>query len=323
MFPEHIERVLNHFGVSSETKSALHQLYLSMGDEVLEAFADLAAEAGGKVAEIPPEDLASLRWSVVRRYLGAHHSSWLKGAATPSFYKPRDLQGQASGITIPLGQIGREQSSLTEEIERKVRNVIGESQPMPDGIVTVSHHGHYSGRQGAISFDIVASDLLTAIDVGLAEGRQHTLPGSVGETTGSYDTVGRVAVIWEIQPNVLKPSEGRNAIIAKQFRRHRNWHVATLTAAIEWLTQRDAAIFILRGAALPATHQVNPNALLSETIQDLHDRTVARVAAALGRELLDPSEAEGKGIADSALLNVGATELLRERGVAAALWKLE
>ncbi|MBW3671616.1 MAG: hypothetical protein KY432_08090 [Acidobacteria bacterium] len=138
MFPEHIERVLNHFGVSSETKSALHQLYLSMGDEVLEAFADLAAEAGGKVAEIPPEDLASLRWSVVRRYLGKHHSSWLKGIATPSFYKPRDLQGQASGITIPLGQIGREQSSLTEEIERKVRKVIGDSQPMPEGIVTRS-----------------------------------------------------------------------------------------------------------------------------------------------------------------------------------------
>lgn len=323
MFPEHIERVLNQFGVSSETKAALHQLYLSMGDEVLEAFADLAAEAGGNVAEIPPDDLGSLRWSVVRRYLGAHHASWLQGTATPSFYKPRDLQGQASGITIPLGQIGSEQSSLTEEIERKVRSVVGDSQPIPNGIVTVSHHGHYCGRQGTISFDIVANDLQTAIEVGLAEGRQHTLPGSVGETTASYDTVGRVAVLWEIQPNVLKPADGRNATIAKQFRRHRNWHVATLIAAIEWLTQRDAEIFILRGAALPATHQVNPKAVLSKTIQDLHEKTVARVAASLGRELLDPSEAEGKGIADSTLLNIGASDFIRQHGAAASLWKLE
>ncbi len=116
-----------------------------------------------------------------------------------------------------------------------------------------------------------------AIEVGLSEGRQHTLPGSVGETTGSYEAVGRVAVLWEIQPNVLKPGEGRNATIAKEFRKHRNWHVATLIAAIEWLSQRDAEIFILRGAALPATHQVNPNAVLSSTIQDLHERTVSRV----------------------------------------------
>ncbi|MDX1582576.1 MAG: hypothetical protein R3338_03165 [Thermoanaerobaculia bacterium] len=322
MFPEHIEAVLNRFGVDPETKAALHQLYLSMGEQALEAFADLASSTGGSVAEIGPEAVGELRPAIVRSYLRDRHPSWLEGTATPSFYSPRDLEGQASGVTIPLGRLGAETSSFTEEVERKIGDLVGEEQPVPKGIVTLTHHGHYCGRQNTVSFDVVADDLETAIDVGLAEGRQHTVPGSVGETTCSYDPISRVAVIWEVQPNVLKPGEGRNAAISKQFRRHRNWHVATMITAIEWLTQRDAMIYVLRGDALPAMHQVNPNAVLSETIQKLHEKTARRVAESLGRELLDPSEAEGKGIADSTLLNVSAGNFIREHGAAAALWKL-
>ena len=59
MFPEHIEAVLSRFGVAPETKAALHQLYLSIGDSALEAFADLAAARGGHVSEIGPEFTAS------------------------------------------------------------------------------------------------------------------------------------------------------------------------------------------------------------------------------------------------------------------------
>lgn len=322
MFPEHIEVVLNRYGVAPETKAALHQLYLSIGEPALEAFAELASRSEGNVSEIGPGSISGLRSSAVRSFLRDHHPSWLGGTATPSFYRPRDLEGQASGVTIPLGNLGEGPSSFTEELDRKIRDLLGENQPVPKGVVTLTHHGHYCGRQGTTSFDVVAGDLETATAVALAEGRQHTVPGSVGETTGSYDTVSRVAVIWEVQPNVLKPAEGRNAAISKQFRRHRNWHVATMITAIQWLTQRDATIFVLRGAALPAMHQVNPDAVLSETIQDLHERTVGRVAASLGRELLDPSEAEGKGIADSTLLNLSAGKFIREHGAEAALWKL-
>lgn len=323
MFPQHIDRVLDQFGVGRETKVALHQLYLSMGEDVLEAFADLATATGGRVRDIGPAELDGLKWEVVRRFLGRNHPAWLEGRATQSFYRPRDLEGQAAGVTIPLEQIGGDPSLRSSGIDDRVRTIVGPDQPVPSGIVTVTHHGHYCGRQGTISFDVVAPDLDTAIAVGLAEGRQHTVPGSVGETTGSWDSIGRIAVLWEVQPNVLKPSGGRNATIGRVYRRHRNWHVTTMVAAIDWLAQREAVIYVLRGAALRSTHQVNPEAVLSTEIQQLHERTVARVARGMGYELVDPSEAEGRGIADASLLNVGAGSFIRDHGAAAALWKLE
>src|SRR6185503_6953654 len=41
-FPPHIDHVLTTYGIRAETKAALYDLYLSMGGEALEVFADLA-----------------------------------------------------------------------------------------------------------------------------------------------------------------------------------------------------------------------------------------------------------------------------------------
>ena len=114
-------------------------------------------------------------------------------------------------------------------------------------------------------------ELEDAIAIGRSAGQQHTIPGSVGETSGTFDSARGVALIWEVQPNVYKPAGERNRAIAKLYRRHRNWHLATLTAAIEWLLTQRCAVFILRGSALAIAHEVNPQKPVSETIVALHD----------------------------------------------------
>jgi hypothetical protein len=323
MFPEHIEEVLLRFGVSPATRAALHRLYLSYGGDALEAFADLAASVDRPVSSIEPEELGGIRESVVRRFLGRHHGTWVEGLATPSFYHPRDLEGQASGITIPLGAIGQgSRSEYSDRVERSVRELLGERQPMPEGLLTVTRHGHYCGRQGTVSFEVVAADLEVAIEIGLAAGRQHSLPGAIGGTTASFDPIGRVGVLWEIQPNVLKPSAERNASIGRFFRRHRNWHVTTLVAALEWLRDREARVFVLRREALAATHQVDPDAMFTDVVQSHYERTVQRVVDHLGLALDEASGEEGDEILESWLLNVGAGEFIREWGAAAALWRV-
>src|SRR4028119_1823199 len=58
-FPPHIERVLTAYGIRADTKAALYDLYLSMGGEVLEVFADLAE--GGTAATMLEADGAPTR----------------------------------------------------------------------------------------------------------------------------------------------------------------------------------------------------------------------------------------------------------------------
>src|SRR6185503_11883145 len=154
-----------------------------------------------------------------------------------------------------------------------------------------------------------------------AEGQQHTLPGSAGETSGTFDSARGVALIWEVQPNVYKPQGERNRAIAKLYRRHRNWHVATLTAALEWLRGQNCAVFILRGNALAIAHEVNPAKPVSETIASLHDRTVDEVARALGLPLLDPTDDDELVLLDSIVMNHALRKHVLQYGAASAIWK--
>ena len=41
-FPEHIERIFESYRVPADTKAALYDLYVSLGDEALEVFGDIA-----------------------------------------------------------------------------------------------------------------------------------------------------------------------------------------------------------------------------------------------------------------------------------------
>jgi hypothetical protein len=309
-FPPHIDRVFDAYAVAADTKAALYDLYLSMGDEVLEVFGDIADGAGSPAA-LRPEHCAGMRARVVERYLARNHPQWLEGKPTPSLYHPRAGEGRASGIAIPLGAIDPRAAALA-----------GEGQPLPDGIVVQGRNAHFGGRSETISFDLVAANLADAIRLGVAAGQQHTLPGSAGETSGSVDAERRVALVWEIQPNVYKPAGERNRDIAKLYRRHRNWHLVTLASAIGWLREKSFRTYVVRGEALPATHEVNAAKPVAPAIIALHDRTVRAVAAGLDLALHAAARDDEQLLLNSEVMNVGLRKRVQASGAAGAVWRV-
>lgn len=310
-FPDHIERVFDSFGVPPETKAAVYDLYVTMGEEALEVFGEIS-EGVGSPANLRPEHCATIRSRVVERYLTRNHPLWQGGRPTASFYRPRALQGRAAGLAIPLGPV-----------QPKAHDVIDGDQPVPDGILMQGRNAHFGGRQETISFDLIAADLRDAIDIGQAEGQQHTLPGSVGETSGSIDGEHSIALLWEIQPNVFKPVGERNRKIAKIYRRHRNWHIITLVAAMEWLRANRFRVYIVRGEALAATHEVNPAKPVSPGIVALHNRTVENVIRGLDLGLTPAGRDDEMLLLESTVMNVGLTKHVATFGAANAIWRTE
>ena len=309
-FPSHIEQVLTAYGIRPDTKEALYDLYLALGSDVLEVFADLTE---GDVAPslLAPEDTLAIRAKVVERYVRRHHPQWLAGTPTPSLWHPREAEGRASGLVMPLG-----------EISATVRGVVPEGQPIAEGILLLGRNAHFGGRPETISFDFVARALEDAIAIGTSEGRQHTVPGSVGETSGTFDSSRNVALLWEVQPNVYKPAGERNRAIAKVYKRHRSWHLVTLAAALEWLAVQKASVFVLRGSALAATHEVNPAHPVSDAIAALHDRTVAAVTASLGMQLRPTDDADEFEILDAAVMNHALRHHVLKQGAGEAILKV-
>ena len=311
MFPTHLERILTQYGVAADTKAALYELYVAMGDEVLEVFGEIA-ETFGSVAELTPQETLPIRQRVVERYLRRSHPRWIEGTPTPSLWHPREAEGRASGLAMPLPPID----------EATTRSVIGDAQPIPDGILMLGRNAHSGGRAETVSFDVVASNLDDAIAIAMAEGQQHTTPGSVGETSGTYDAINNVALIWEIQPNVFKPSGDRNRAIAKVYRKHRNWHIVTLIAALRWLGDRGCRIFILRGVGLATTHGVNPAKPVPDAIAAHHDRTVEEVARALDYELVEVSADDEQLLLASLVMNHSLSQHVAREGASHALWRI-
>lgn len=309
-FPPHIERVLTAYGIRPDTKAALYDLYLSLGGEVLEVFADVA-EGVTAATMLEPDDTLTLKEQVVERYLTRNHPRWLAGLPTASLWHPRAAEGRASGAAVPLGAL--------PEVARRIA---GDDQPVPDGILILGRNAHFGGRAETISFDVVASELADAIAIGKAAGQQHTIPGSVGETSGTFDSAHNVALLWEVQPNVYKPAGERNREIAKLYRKHRNWHLVTLNAAIDWLAAQQTRTFILRGRALAATHEVNPEKPVSEAISAMHDRTVEQVVRAFGATLAEPDDQDELLLLDTCVMNHALRRFVLKNGAAAAMWRL-
>lgn len=308
-FPAHITRVLDAYGVRADTKAALYQLYLTLGDEVLEVFADLS-EGVTSASMLEPDDTLTIRQEVVARYLRRTHPLWIDGKATPSLWHPRETEGRASGAAVPLG-----------ELPAIVREVVGDDQPIPDGILVLGRNAHSSGRRDTITFDVIPRALDDALLIARAEGQQHTLPGSIGETTGSFDGVANLALLWEIQPNVFKPQDERNRDIAKLWRKHRNWHLITLACAFEWLRKQQTHVYVLRGDALAITHEMNPAKPMSETIASLHDRTVSEVARVLGITYVDPTAEDERELLQSEVMNHALRKHVLVNGAAGAIRK--
>jgi hypothetical protein len=241
---------------------------------------------------LEPDDTLSIREQVVDRYLRRNHPRWLEGIPTASLWHPRVAEGRAAGAVVPQGGL-----------PATVRNVVGADQPLPDGILVLGRNAHFGGRAETISFDVVARDLDDALAIGKSAGQQHTIPGSIGSTSGTFDGAQRLALLWEVQPNVYKPAGERNRAIAKLYRRHRNWHLITLAAALEWLVSQNAAIFVVTGAALAITHEVNPAKPVSDTIASLHDRTIEKVAQSLGMSFSELSESDELVLLDTDVMN--------------------
>lgn len=309
-FPSHIEQVFDAHGLPADTKAALYDLYVSMGEEVLEVFGDIA-DTVASASMLRPEDTVAIREQVVERFLRRNHPLWIAGTPTPSLWHPRVTEGRASGMAAPLGAI--------PEVAMRV---VGESQPIPDGIVVMGRNAHYGGREATVSFDVIASNLGDAIAIGRAVGQQHTLPGSVGETSATYDSARNIALIWEVQPNVYKPAGDRNREIAKLYRRHRNWHLITLASALHWFREKKTTTFILRGEALATTHEVNPQKPVSETIVSLHNRTVQQVVEALGLSLTDATMDDGFLLLESMVMNHALRKHVKESGAPGAIWRV-
>ncbi|MEA2240081.1 MAG: hypothetical protein QOC81_4805 [Thermoanaerobaculia bacterium] len=305
-FPEHIERIFETFGIRAETKAALYDLFVSMGDEVLQVFGDIAESVDP--ATLVPEDCVTIRRQLVERYLTRNHPKWIEGKPTPSFYRPRLLEGRAAGVAIPLGEIPARAIAMLDR------------QPIPDGIIVQGRNAHFGGRSETISFDVIAAELTDAIAFGQAMGQQHTLPGSVGATSGTTDATNQIALLWEIQPNVYKPAGDRNREIGKAYRRHRNWHIVTLVAAIEWLRAKSFRVFIVQGDALPATHEVNAAKPVTPSIIALHNRTVSRVCSALDLNLIPVERDDEQLLFNSTVMNTGLRANVEARR---AVWRLE
>jgi hypothetical protein len=265
-------------------------------------FADLA-DGVTSATMLEPDDTLTIREQVVERYLRRNHPRWLEGVPTASLWHPRVAEGRAAGAVVPQGAL-----------PASVRTVIGDDQPLPDGVLVLGRNAHFGGRAETISFDVVARDLDDALAIGKAAGQQHTIPGSVGSTSGTFDGAQRVALLWEVQPNVYKPAGDRNRAIAKIYRRHRNWHLITLAAALKWLAAQSAQIFVLTGAALAITHEVNPAKPVSDTIASLHDRTVEKVARSLGMSLTDPTEADELLLLDTDVMNHALRKSVLQQG---------
>lgn len=319
-FPEHLGAILDHYGVPAATRAALFDLYRMFGPAALEAFADLVDETGIVPGEADPEDLQPIRAMVIAGYLRRFHPQWLEGTPTPALFHPTVGEGRGAGLVTPLGDFDETGEGFAASAARAARFVVGDDQPLPPGVLTVTINGHYGGRSGTVSFDVVEGNAERAEALALAEGRQHTLPGSAGETSGTWE--GTRALLWEIQPNVLKPDGERNRSIAAPFRRHRNWHVATLTAALLWLKGRCPEIWILRGDALATTHEVNPHRPVAPEIPALHDRTVSRVTAALGMRLGVPGPEDAAALLESSLMNTALGAAVERDGPAPYLWRL-
>jgi hypothetical protein len=277
---------------------------------VLEVFAD-AADGVTAATMLEPDDTLTLKEQVVERYLTRNHPRWLAGLPTASLWHPREAEGRASGAAVPLG-----------ELPDVARRLIGDDQPVPDGLVILGRNAHYGGRAETISFDVVARELDDAIAIGKAAGQQHTIPGSVGETSGTFDGAHNVALIWEIQPNVYKPLGERNRAISKLYRKHRNWHLVTLACALEWLRGQQTATYILRGTALAPTHEVNRAKPVSETIAALHDRTVEQVVRAFGATLVEPSDVDEMALLGSEVMNTALRKHVLKFGAASAMWRV-
>jgi hypothetical protein len=296
MFPTHISRVLDAYGVRADTKAALYAMYVSMGAEVLDVFADIA-EGSTSVAALKPEETEGIRLQVIERFVRKNHSQWLAGKPTASLWHPRDAEGRAAGAVFPLTQ-----------------------RTAAAGVLLLGRNAHRDGRSDMLSFDLVAEELEDALVLAMAPGDQWTLPGSIGATSAVLDSDRGVVLILEVEPNVSEASAAEN--VAEICRRLGDWQHLTLSAALDWMEAQGSQVFIAKGSSIGVEREERRGALVTGRMIELHDRVIERVATSRGAALVELTDLDELSLLDSSLLNRPLRRHVLEQGVAGSIWKV-
>jgi hypothetical protein len=313
--PRAASEALLRFGVPADTIAWADDLHRHLGPPVVDALSELVETLGVAPSELRPEHLEPIRAVLGERYLRAQHPAWLSAGGSPAFWCDRAAPGAARGVVTALGDL---EAAATPLLARVARAASLPDQPPPRGLLLVSQNAHRGNQEGTFAFDLVPSRLEEALALNAAVGRHHTLPGSIGETSGRALGDDPLAIVWEVQPNVYKPSGERNRGASAAYRRHRAWPLVTAAAALCWLLDRGYRVFVLKGDALRAAHEVNPGEPLSPEIERLHDRTLEAAAAGLGLQLAScEAGAVPAQLARLAKVNLGRA--IEQRGLHALL----
>lgn len=294
--PERVAAILASWGVGTDVRARLAEHHRFLGQPAIDAFVDLVESGGRRPDELEPADLDGLRARAGERYLGECHAKWLAREPTPGFWRDRTIEGAPAGLVTPLGDLAAPHDDLTRRISEAAALASGPDQPRPQGMLLLSRNAHYGNRPGEFSVDLVPSTFEHACAVNRGVGQQHTLPGSIGEASGTATGDPPVAVLWEIQPNIYKPSADRNREANAAWRKHRNWHLMTSIGALAWLLHNGYRVHVLRAEALQLAHEVNPDKPVSADIEAFHERTLGAALEAMGLRRRAPDDADAASL---------------------------
>lgn len=289
--PPRFARVLSEHGVAADTRLRIQDLYYSLGAGVMDALAELAERRALLPPDIRPEHLEDVRPILGEAYLRHHHGEWTEGQSSRGFWQDRSQRGAIGGKVRPLGLLDEgEAEGLPLRVSRVAAAALPDDQPKPKGLLLLAEDSHSAARPATFSFDVVPRDLEAALQLNACTGRQHTTPGSIGETSGTLLADGGPGLVWEVQPNVYKPTPERNREARSTVGRHRSWPVVTTVAAFLWLREEGRRVFVLRPEGLRPAHEVNPrDEPLGDELLALHERNVRTATGALGLELTPPA----------------------------------
>lgn len=304
--PAGVSESLLHAGMAADAIAGLDDLHRMLGPGVLAALAALVDEQGWRPAEVGARELARIRPRMGRDYIERHLGEWRDGRPTPGFWRSRVHEGAATGLVTPLGDLAAPRDGIALEVAEALRRAAGPGLPPPRGLLLLSRDAHLGNQPGSFAVDLVPGEDEAAQALNAAEGRHHTVPGSIGESSGRVGGDPPLALLWEIQPNLYKPSAERSPAARAPWRRYRGWPLATAAAAMSWMRRSGYRGLVLRGAGLVATHEVDPAQPLGPEIAAHHDRSVRRAASALGLVLEPlPARAHPAGLADLAKVRLG------------------
>lgn len=321
--PPRLSRVLAKHGIAADTRLRIEDLYHSLGSGVMDALAELAEREALRPSDIRPEHLEQIRPILGEVFLERHHPEWLRGEGTRGFWQDRRQAGAIGGTVRPLGLLDEgERTEFTERVARAAGERIAEGQPGPRGLLMLDLDSHSGARPGTFSLELLPRDLSSALKLNTCVGRQHTTPGSIGETSGSLLADEGPAVVWEVQPNVYKPTAERNREARSVAGKLRSWPIVTTVAAYCWLRDQGRRVFVLKPEGLRPAHVVETDDKpMSDELLRVYERNVRAAAEALGLELSTP-QGDIDCFPMARAISAPLERMLHAKGAATLFWEL-